>query len=85
VQGYELVLSEAAAMTLVTAPRSAQRKLALILDNVKKTPFRTGDLQEQDTQGRINEVIVAGDWLVTFWPDHAVRKLRIIRLEHVED
>lgn len=84
-QGYELVLSEPAAMTLATASRSDQRKLALILDNVKKTPFRQGDLQENDTQGRINEVIVAGDWLVTYWPDHAVRELRIVRLERVED
>lgn len=72
-------------MTLATAPRSDQRKFAVVLDDVKTTPFRTGDLQEGDTQGRINEVFVAGDWLVTYWSDHAVRELRIVRLERVED
>jgi len=85
VQGYELVLSEAAAKALATAARGAQRKLAVILDDVKAAPFRPGDLQERDTQGRVNEVVVVGDWLVTYWPDHAVRELRIVRLERVED
>ncbi len=83
--GYELVLSEAAAMTLATASRPAQRKLAVILDEVKAGPFRPGDLQEHDTQGRVNEVLVVGDWLVTYWPDHAGRELRVVRLEQVED
>ena len=84
-QGYERVLSEAAAKPLATAGRGAQRTLALILDDVKAALFRPGDLQERDTQGRVNEVVVGGDWLVTYWPDHAVRELRIVRLERVED
>jgi hypothetical protein len=85
VDAYELVLSEAAAMTLATAARSAQRKLAVILDEVKAAPFRPGDLQERDAQGRVHEVLVVGAWLVTYWPDHAVRELRVVRLEQVED
>jgi len=72
-------------MTLATASRPAQRKLAVILDEVKAAPFRPGDLQERDAQGRVNEVLVVGDWLVTYWPDHAVRELRVVRLEQVED
>jgi len=72
-------------MTLATVSRPAQRKLAVILDEVKSAPFRPGDLQERDAQGRVNEVLVVGDWLVTYWPDHAVRELRVVRLERVED
>jgi hypothetical protein len=85
VDGYELVLSEAAAMTLATVARADQRRLAVILDEVKVSPFRRGDLQERDAQGRLNEVLVFGDWLVTYWPDHAGRELRVVRLERVED
>jgi hypothetical protein len=84
VDAYELVLSEAAAMTLAMAPRAEQRRLAVILDDVKAAPFRRGDLQERDAQGRVHEVLVVGDWLVTYWPDHAVRELRVMRLEQVE-
>lgn len=82
---YALVLSEAAAITFATAPRSEQRKLVVILDAVKVAPSRRGDLQERDAQGRVNEVLVVGDWLVTYWPDHAVRELRVMRLERVDD
>lgn len=84
-EAYELVLSEAAAMALVRASRPVQRRLAVLLDEVKGEPFRPGDLQERDAQGRINEVLVVGDWLVTYWPDHAVRELRVVRLEHIDD
>lgn len=72
-------------MKLAAASRSEQRKLAAILDAMKLSPFEKGDLRERDTQGRANEVLVVGDWLVTYWADHAVRELRIIRLERVED
>jgi hypothetical protein len=84
VDAYALVLSEPATRTLVTATRAEQRRLAVILDQMKADPFRQGDLRESDAQGRVNEVVVAGEWIVTYWPDHAVRELRIIRLEQVE-
>lgn len=65
---YDLVLSEAAAMTLATAARGEQRKLAVILDEMKAAPFRRGDLQERDMQGRINEVIVVGSGCFSPFP-----------------
>lgn len=72
-------------MTFAKVARADQRKLATILDQLKTTPFRRGDLQEPDATGRVNEVLVVGEWLVTYWPDHAARELRIVRLERVED
>jgi hypothetical protein len=85
VDAYALVLSEAASMRLVMAARREQRQLAVILDGVKAAPFRRGDLQESDSDGREFEILVVGDWIVTYRPDHAVRELRIVRLEQVED
>jgi hypothetical protein len=85
VEAYQLVLAEAAAMMLATASRAEQRKLATILDRLKGTPFRRGDFQERDADGRINEVSVEDEWLITFWSDHRVHELRIVRLERVED
>ncbi|MGH8018837.1 MAG: hypothetical protein ACREIA_11175 [Opitutaceae bacterium] len=82
---YELVLSEAAAMALVAASRTEQRRLSALLDRLKADPFRRGDLQERDAQGRANEIWVEGDWIVTYWPDHAVREMRVVRIEQVED
>jgi hypothetical protein len=85
VAAYALVLSEQAAITLAMAARREQRKLTVILDVIKASPFRAGDLKERDTQGRVHEVLIAEEWLVTFWPDHAVHELRVVRLERVED
>ena len=82
---YALVLSETAAMTLATAPRAEQRRLSVALDGLKSSPFRTGDFQERDAQGRINSVFLVGEWLITAWADHPVRELRIVRLDRVED
>ena len=82
---YDLVLSEDAARFLAQASRTAQRRLGVILDHLKAGPFRPGDLQERDAQGRICEILVVGDWIVTLWVDHAVREIRVLRLESVED
>lgn len=57
----------------------------MILDDLKSTPFRRGDLQKRDAIGRNHEILVDGDWLITFWCDHGVREIRIVRLELVED
>lgn len=84
-EGYELVLTEGAAMALANVSRREQRKLGGILDGLKTMPFRRGDFQEWDAHGRINEVIVEDEWLVTYWPDHAAHELRVVRLERVED
>lgn len=82
---YALVLHEAAAMTLALASRGEQRKLALVLDGLKAAPFQSGDLQEIDAHGRTNEVRIVDDWLITYWPDHAVREMRIVQIERVDD
>ncbi len=82
---YVLVLHEEAAHRLVSSSRAEQRRLAAIFDELKSAPFRKGDLQEPDAQGRVNEIMVFGDWLVTFWVDHAAREIRIVRLESSED
>lgn len=79
------MLSEPAAMAFALASRSDQHRLAAIFDGVKAAPFRRGDFQERDAQGRINEVLVIGNWLVTYWSDHAVRELRVVRVERVDD
>ena len=71
-------------MIFATAARSEQRRMAVVLEQMKAAPMRRGDLQERDAQGRENEILVVGDWVVTYWPDHATREIRVVRLERVE-
>ena len=72
-------------MRFAAAPRVQQRRLAAALEGLKLNPLRPGDLQEKDAQGRSNEILLADDWLITYWLDHAVREVRVLRLERVED
>lgn len=71
-------------MVFATAARSEQRRVAAVMEQMKVAPMRRGDLQERDAQGRDNEILVVGDWVVTYWPDHATREIRVVRLERVE-
>jgi hypothetical protein len=80
-----LVLDEMAAMKLVAVSRPQQRRLVVILDGLKTAPFRLGDFQQRDAAGRLHEVALIDDWLVTYWSDHAAREVRIVGLEQVED
>ena len=70
---------------LATAKESDKRRLLRLFDEVKVDPFRAGDYRQSDDAGRINEVVLLDDWLVTFWSDHAVLKIHLVNLEKVED
>jgi len=75
VDAYELVLTGGAAMAIATASRAEQRKLAHFLDRLKGTPFRRGDFQERDAEGRVNEVVVEDDWLIKRFLLRSLRRL----------
>lgn len=72
-------------MRLVGASRREQRILSDTMEALKTDPFCVGDFQERDTHDRINEVTLIADWLITYWPDHAAREIRIIKIEYIED
>jgi len=85
VRAYEIVLHEEALAMLAGGTRPTQRRLLRLLDDLKTNPFRRGDFQESDADGRLNEVLLVDDWLVTFWSDHAAREMRIVRLEKANE
>ena len=84
-RAYEIVLHEEALAMLAGGTRPTQRRLLRLLDDLKTNPFRRGDFQESDADGRLNEVLLVDDWLVTFWSDHAAREMRIVRLEKANE
>ncbi len=54
-----------------------------VLLRVSSTPFAPPDFQELSPAGRTYEVKCFDDIIVTYWVDHAVKEVRIIRLEVV--
>ena len=70
---------------LAATKGTTRRRLLEVLDEVKRSPFRAGDFQQRDAAGHLNEVLLIGDWLVTYWSDHAVAEIRVVDLEPVEE
>ena len=65
--------------------RPRQRQAGVVFDEVKRDPFRQGDYRQRDPAGRVNEVVLLGEWLVTYWVDHAVQEIRVVALERADD
>ena len=82
---YEVILHGQAWHLLAATQGATRRRLLAVLDQVAAEPFRVGDLQQRDPAGRINEVVLIGDWLVTYWADHATREIRVVALELADE
>ena len=65
-------------------PAKRREKLLRICDHLARYPKQEGDFHESGTSGRIYEVTLHDDLLVTWWVDHAVREVRIVRIEFVD-
>ncbi len=82
---YELVLRRAVALKANSLNRPQRRRFEAFLDSLATSPSQQGDFQDADETGRTNEVKVVYDLLVTYWVDHAVREIRVLDLELLED
>lgn len=84
-RAYEVILHERAWVLLAATKAAERKRLLALLDEVKAEPFRNGDFRQRDASERVNEVVLLGEWLVTFWSDHAAAEIHVVNLEHVED
>lgn len=82
---YEIVLHAQAWAALVSTKGAGRRLLLTLLEQLAEEPFRRGDFRQLDLTGRTNEVALQGEWLITFWSDHAAREVRVVALERVDD
>jgi hypothetical protein len=85
VRPYEVILHERAWAALAATRGAETGRLLARLDEVKAHPFRRGDFQQRDASGRTNEVVLLGDWLATFWSDHAAAHIHVVNLERADD
>lgn len=79
--GYSFWLSAEAAHALLGSDRRIRLKMEQALQQLSSTPFTALDFQEKSPAGRIYNVKCFDDIIVTYWVDHAVKEVRIIRLE----
>ncbi len=66
-------------------PRPSQRqKILAFLEDLAHDPNRKGDYEEKDEVGREVQIKIVGDFALTFWADHAVKEVKITRVEKAD-
>lgn len=66
-------------------PSRAERNHVLsFLESLAANPERAGDFTERDDSGRIVQIKVLGDYALTYWADHAVKEVKVIKIEKAD-
>ena len=79
--GYAFWLSSEAFHALLDSERRIRLKMEQALLQLSAAPFGVPDFQERSPAGRIYDVKCFDEIIVTYWVDHAVKEVRIVRLE----
>lgn len=75
---YAYSLHEWAVLALVAFDNDERRELIDVCEALARSPGQRGAEQVVDEVGRTNEVIYTAHFRVTYWPDHAVKEIRIM-------
>ncbi len=80
---YGYALGDESVHAFTSLPARRREKLLRAFDNLARFPNQEGDYREAGSSGRIYEVILSGDLLLTWWVDHAEKEVRIVRIERI--
>lgn len=70
-EAFEVLQSEAA---------DSASKLMWWIRTLRASPFRKGDYEEKQADGRVFEITVISGHAIYFWVDHAAREVKIMRI-----
>jgi len=65
-------------------PRSPRREVESFLHRLADRPALPGDFEAPADDGRIHQVKIVHDWMVSYWVDHAACEVRMTSLEPIE-
>ena len=57
-----------------------RNRMLSFLDSLCADPFQKGDYEERDETDRPVQIKVIGKYALTFWADHAVREVKVVRI-----
>lgn len=61
--------------------RSDRDKILSFLESLAIDPFKPGDYEERDDVGHPVQIKIIGDYALTYWADHAVKEVKVVRFE----
>lgn len=78
---YDYVLTAAAAHVVLGSSKRLRREILTELERLAREPFSEPDLEETGPSGRKFAIRVRERIILTYWVDHAVKEVRVIRVE----
>jgi len=81
--GYEYSLDREAVTAFASCSPREQRRLLVAFEQAARHPFSTGDSILPGEQGRENQLWDLGEFVITFWTDHAMRTVRIVTIDRM--
>ena len=79
-ESYTVYLRRPASEALITVAASRRKAIEKFIDYLGENPFDEGDFPEEDESGRKVFCKVIRDYAVTYYPDHAVKELKILEI-----
>ena len=77
---YDIFIKQPVHESLKRLRGSKKRAIEKFIDYLSDNPFESGDFSESDYSGRQIYCKVIKDHAITFYPDHAVKEIKIIEL-----
>ena len=81
---YEFAISGEASRFLFGSTARIRAKAEDACEFLARRPSTEGDFQETAPSGRVHQVKIFANLIVTYWVDHAAREIRIVNCEVVE-
>jgi hypothetical protein len=78
---YRTVFTRQALEFVADADGDTYAEIEQWVNRIERTPFTPGDYTELDEDGRELQVVVLTRVAVAYWPDHAGREVRVVRIE----
>jgi hypothetical protein len=64
--------------------RRDRDQILFFLESLGQDPFKVGDYQEGDEVGRPVQIKIIGKYALTYWADHAVKEIKVVRVARAD-
>lgn len=77
---YTVFLRQETAESMVKIRGARKRAVGAFISYLTENPFDEGDFPEADETGRLTFTKIIRDFAITYYPDHAVREIKILEI-----
>ncbi len=82
-QPYKVLVS-ITLLQLERPSRLERERLLSFLESLADNPWKQGDYEERDNVGHPIQIKIIGDYALTYWADHAVKEVKVVRIEKAD-